>query len=123
MCVQNPGFEFSLDQHLVSKATMYDMIVDPTQKFVATACQDRNIRWDFQVPEFKGTDVIVIIVVMVFLNYVWVLCEPSTHILTVPIQYSWIKSNYEDKCFGTCRLPVSVPIDFCLVIQVVCVWS
>ncbi|XP_070180753.1 mitogen-activated protein kinase-binding protein 1-like isoform X2 [Littorina saxatilis] len=40
----NPGFEFSLDQHLVSKATMYDMIVDPTQKFVATACQDRNVR-------------------------------------------------------------------------------
>ncbi|XP_076442512.1 uncharacterized protein LOC143281273 isoform X3 [Babylonia areolata] len=40
----NPGFEFSLDQHLVSKATMYDMIIDPTQKFVATACQDRNIR-------------------------------------------------------------------------------
>ncbi|XP_025105173.1 mitogen-activated protein kinase-binding protein 1-like isoform X6 [Pomacea canaliculata] len=40
----NPNFEFSLAQHLVSKATMYDMIIDPTQKFVATACQDRNIR-------------------------------------------------------------------------------
>ncbi|KAL8619680.1 hypothetical protein ACOMHN_019735 [Nucella lapillus] len=38
------GFEFSLDQHLVSKSTMYDMIIDPTHKFVATACQDRNIR-------------------------------------------------------------------------------
>ena len=42
--LQNPGFEFSLGQHLVSKSTMYDMIIDPTQKFVATACQDRNIR-------------------------------------------------------------------------------
>lgn len=44
VCFQNPNFEFSLAQHLVSKATMYDMIIDPTQKFVATACQDRNIR-------------------------------------------------------------------------------
>ncbi|XP_076464740.1 uncharacterized protein LOC143296598 [Babylonia areolata] len=38
------GFEFSLDQHLVSKSTMYDMIIDPRHKFVATACQDRNVR-------------------------------------------------------------------------------
>ena len=44
LCVQSPVFEFSLGQHLVSKSTMYDMIIDPTQKFVATACQDRNIR-------------------------------------------------------------------------------
>ncbi|XP_071078858.1 mitogen-activated protein kinase-binding protein 1-like [Haliotis cracherodii] len=42
--IQSPEFQFSLDQHLVSKATLYDMVTDPTQKFVATACQDRNVR-------------------------------------------------------------------------------
>ncbi|XP_033735224.1 mitogen-activated protein kinase-binding protein 1-like isoform X2 [Pecten maximus] len=40
----SPDFQFSLNQHLVAKTTLYDMAVDPTQKFVATACQDRNIR-------------------------------------------------------------------------------
>lgn len=40
----SPDFQFSLNQHLVAKTTLYDMAVDPTQKYVATACQDRNIR-------------------------------------------------------------------------------
>ncbi|XP_060081771.1 WD repeat-containing protein 62-like isoform X2 [Ylistrum balloti] len=40
----SPDFQFSLNQHLVAKTTLYDMAVDPTQKFVVTACQDRNIR-------------------------------------------------------------------------------
>ncbi|KAJ8308631.1 hypothetical protein KUTeg_013505 [Tegillarca granosa] len=40
----SPEFQFTLSQHLVGKTTLYDMVVDPTQKFVATACQDRNIR-------------------------------------------------------------------------------
>ncbi|XP_021353584.1 mitogen-activated protein kinase-binding protein 1-like isoform X2 [Mizuhopecten yessoensis] len=40
----SPDFQFSLNQHLVAKTTLYDMAVDPTQKFLATACQDRNIR-------------------------------------------------------------------------------
>ncbi|ESO91984.1 hypothetical protein LOTGIDRAFT_121618, partial [Lottia gigantea] len=35
---------FNVDQHLASKATLYDMIIDPSHKFVATACQDRNVR-------------------------------------------------------------------------------
>ena len=41
---QDPVFEFQLARHLTSHATMYDMIIDPTQKFVATACQDRRLR-------------------------------------------------------------------------------
>ncbi|KAL5008973.1 hypothetical protein ScPMuIL_014554 [Solemya velum] len=39
-----PDFQFGLSQHLVGKTTLYDMDVDPTQKFVITACQDRNVR-------------------------------------------------------------------------------
>ena len=42
---QEPEFQFVLNRHLVAKATLYDMDVDPTEKFVATACQDRNVRY------------------------------------------------------------------------------
>lgn len=41
---QDPDFQFVLNRHLVGKTTLYDMVVDPTKKFVATACQDRNVR-------------------------------------------------------------------------------
>ncbi|ELU17931.1 hypothetical protein CAPTEDRAFT_22608, partial [Capitella teleta] len=41
---QNPDFQFVLGRHLVSQTTLYDMTVDPTGKYVATACQDRNLR-------------------------------------------------------------------------------
>ncbi|VDI44020.1 Hypothetical predicted protein, partial [Mytilus galloprovincialis] len=40
----DPDLQFTLDQHLVGKTTIYDMVIDPTEKFAATACQDRNIR-------------------------------------------------------------------------------
>ncbi|GAB1607476.1 WD repeat-containing protein 62-like [Argonauta hians] len=40
----HPEFQFHLHQHLVGKTTLYDMDVDATEKFVATACQDRNVR-------------------------------------------------------------------------------
>ncbi|CAI9729696.1 mitogen-activated protein kinase-binding protein 1-like isoform X3 [Octopus vulgaris] len=40
----HPEFQFNLHQHLVGKTTLYDMDVDATEKFVATACQDRNVR-------------------------------------------------------------------------------
>ncbi|KAK6182956.1 hypothetical protein SNE40_010522 [Patella caerulea] len=40
----SPELQFNVDQHLASKATLYDMIIDPSHKFVATACQDRNVR-------------------------------------------------------------------------------
>ncbi|XP_074662652.1 uncharacterized protein LOC141915135 [Tubulanus polymorphus] len=36
--------QFSLNHNLAEKTTLYDMGVDPTNRFVATACQDRNIR-------------------------------------------------------------------------------
>ncbi|KAK2147296.1 hypothetical protein LSH36_561g03000 [Paralvinella palmiformis] len=39
-----PEFQFVMTRHLVGKTTLYDMCLDPRQKFVATACQDRNIR-------------------------------------------------------------------------------
>ncbi|KAK2182251.1 hypothetical protein NP493_359g02037 [Ridgeia piscesae] len=39
-----PHFQFVLNRHLVGKTTLYDMDVDATEKFVATACQDRNVR-------------------------------------------------------------------------------
>lgn len=42
--LQDPDFQFVLNRHLVGKTTLYDMDVDPTEKFVATACQDRNVR-------------------------------------------------------------------------------
>eukprot|EP00106_Octopus_bimaculoides_P021697 XP_014789139.1 PREDICTED: WD repeat-containing protein 62-like [Octopus bimaculoides] len=40
----HPEFQFNLHQHLVGKTTLYDMDVDAAEKFVATACQDRNVR-------------------------------------------------------------------------------
>ncbi|XP_064622019.1 mitogen-activated protein kinase-binding protein 1-like isoform X4 [Lineus longissimus] len=36
--------QLSLNHHMVGKTTLYDMDVDPTNKFVATACHDRNVR-------------------------------------------------------------------------------
>ncbi|XP_022107482.1 mitogen-activated protein kinase-binding protein 1-like isoform X2 [Acanthaster planci] len=44
VATQNPEFEFIRNHHVVGKTTIYDLTVDPTEKFVATACQDRNIR-------------------------------------------------------------------------------
>lgn len=40
----DPEFRFVLNRHLVSRTTLYDMEIDISGKFVATACQDRNIR-------------------------------------------------------------------------------
>lgn len=56
----DPDLQFNLDQHLVGKTTIYDMVIDPTEKFAATACQDRNIRiysikTSKQRKNFKGT--------------------------------------------------------------------
>ena len=56
----DPDIQFNLDQHLVGKTTIYDMVIDPTEKFAATACQDRNIRiysikTSKQRKNFKGT--------------------------------------------------------------------
>ncbi|XP_038075737.1 WD repeat-containing protein 62-like isoform X2 [Patiria miniata] len=44
VATQNPDFEFIRNHHVVGKTTIYDLTVDPTEKYVATACQDRNIR-------------------------------------------------------------------------------
>ncbi|XP_053396719.1 mitogen-activated protein kinase-binding protein 1-like isoform X2 [Mercenaria mercenaria] len=41
---QDPEFQFTLATHQVEKMTLYDMVVEPTQKFSAIACQDRNVR-------------------------------------------------------------------------------
>ena len=41
---QDPEFQFTLGHHLVEKMTLYDMDVEPSQKFAAIACQDRNVR-------------------------------------------------------------------------------
>ena len=41
---QDPEFGFVLNRHLVGRTTLYDMDIDVTHKFVATACQDRNVR-------------------------------------------------------------------------------
>ncbi|XP_069063712.1 WD repeat-containing protein 62, partial [Pleurodeles waltl] len=38
------GNNFSRTHHLVEKTTLYDMDTDVTQKYVAVACQDRNVR-------------------------------------------------------------------------------
>ncbi|PIK60901.1 putative mitogen-activated protein kinase-binding protein 1 [Apostichopus japonicus] len=40
----NPHLQFSLLHHVGSKTTLYDMAVDVSKKYVATACQDRNLR-------------------------------------------------------------------------------
>ncbi|CAG5136024.1 unnamed protein product, partial [Candidula unifasciata] len=42
--VTSPEFQFQLEHHLATKITLYDMVIDPTQKLLATACQDRNVR-------------------------------------------------------------------------------
>ncbi|RUS85940.1 hypothetical protein EGW08_006343 [Elysia chlorotica] len=42
--VCSPDLQFQLEHHLATKITLYDMVIDPTQKLLATACQDRNVR-------------------------------------------------------------------------------
>lgn len=42
--VASPDLQFQLEHHLATKITLYDMVIDPTQKLMATACQDRNVR-------------------------------------------------------------------------------
>ncbi|XP_052697593.1 mitogen-activated protein kinase-binding protein 1-like isoform X3 [Crassostrea angulata] len=40
-----PTFQFVLaNQHVVGNNSLYDMDIEPSQRFLATACQDRNIR-------------------------------------------------------------------------------
>uniref|UniRef100_A0A8C3CNQ8 WD repeat domain 62 n=1 Tax=Cairina moschata TaxID=8855 RepID=A0A8C3CNQ8_CAIMO len=38
------GFSFVRTHHVAEKTTLYDMDIDITQKYVAVACQDRNVR-------------------------------------------------------------------------------
>ncbi|PKK17301.1 WD repeat-containing protein 62, partial [Columba livia] len=38
------GFNFVRTHHVAEKTTLYDMDIDITQKYVAVACQDRNVR-------------------------------------------------------------------------------
>ncbi|KAF6724099.1 Mitogen-activated protein kinase-binding protein 1 [Oryzias melastigma] len=38
------GLEFIRTHHIVRKTTLYDMDVEPTRKYAAVGCQDRNIR-------------------------------------------------------------------------------
>ncbi|XP_023807104.1 mitogen-activated protein kinase-binding protein 1 isoform X1 [Oryzias latipes] len=38
------GLEFIRTHHVVRKTTLYDMDVEPTRKYAAVGCQDRNIR-------------------------------------------------------------------------------
>ncbi|MEQ2200853.1 hypothetical protein XENOCAPTIV_004025, partial [Xenoophorus captivus] len=38
------GLEFTRRHHVVRKTTLYDMDVEPTQKYAAVGCQDRKIR-------------------------------------------------------------------------------
>ncbi|KAJ8044348.1 Mitogen-activated protein kinase-binding protein 1 [Holothuria leucospilota] len=40
----NPDLQFALHHHVGSKTTLYDMAIDVSKKYVATACQDRNLR-------------------------------------------------------------------------------
>lgn len=94
LCFQNPGFEFSLDQHLVSKATMYDMIVDPTQKFVATACQDRNVRsveHFLSIPTTYWLHCLWSPVLNLFPHLIWfkVVFERKLFVFLRKLTYSW----------------------------------
>uniref|UniRef100_A0A8D0H8Y7 WD repeat domain 62 n=1 Tax=Sphenodon punctatus TaxID=8508 RepID=A0A8D0H8Y7_SPHPU len=38
------GINFTRTHHVAEKTTLYDMDIDITQKYVAVACQDRNVR-------------------------------------------------------------------------------
>ena len=38
------GFGFVRTHHVAEKTTLYDMDIDITQKYVAVACHDRNVR-------------------------------------------------------------------------------
>lgn len=40
----NTEVTFKRTHHVAEKASMYDMIVDPTTKFIATASQDKLLR-------------------------------------------------------------------------------
>jgi len=39
------GVQFTRTHHVVRKTTLYDMDVEPSWKYTAIGCQDRNIRW------------------------------------------------------------------------------
>lgn len=41
------GVQFTRTHHVVRKTTLYDMDVEPSWKYTAIGCQDRNIRWVF----------------------------------------------------------------------------
>ncbi|XP_071961890.1 uncharacterized protein [Antedon mediterranea] len=42
--VEEPSLHFSRSHHIVCKATFHDLAIDPTNKYVVTACQDRTVR-------------------------------------------------------------------------------
>ena len=42
--VVEPELHFDLNRHLMVKTSLYDMLIDNTAKYVATACQDRLVR-------------------------------------------------------------------------------
>ena len=44
--LQTPELSFQRSNHIVGKATMYDMDIDVTGKHMATAGQDRVLRFD-----------------------------------------------------------------------------
>ncbi|RMX55508.1 hypothetical protein pdam_00024122, partial [Pocillopora damicornis] len=57
---QNPEFQFVRTTNHVGKTTFYDMDIDPSGKYAATACQDRGVRvYDVnsgkQTRNYKGT--------------------------------------------------------------------
>lgn len=43
-CQASDGLHFVRTHHVAEKTTLYDMDIDITQKYVAVACQDRNVR-------------------------------------------------------------------------------
>ncbi|XP_041469157.1 mitogen-activated protein kinase-binding protein 1-like isoform X3 [Lytechinus variegatus] len=44
IAVYNPDLQFVRNHHVVNKTTLYDLAIDTTQKYITTACQDRNLR-------------------------------------------------------------------------------
>lgn len=46
------GVQFTRTHHVVRKTTLYDMDVEPSWKYTAIGCQDRNIRWAFPSQTF-----------------------------------------------------------------------
>ena len=63
----NTEITFKRTYHVAEKASMYDMIVDPTAKFIATASQDKLLRYSYTSFNYRTSPVIIVSIIIIIL--------------------------------------------------------